>query len=314
MLARALIHVALFTAVFAACAFVAAHARAEPELTLEWREPAGCPDRAGVIDRVERQLARPLAEASRTLSAVARITAERDGYALTLRTERAGESGVRSFRAASCAELADAAALVLVLSLGADEREATQAPPDPDPRTESEARAPPLRVLLRAGGMGEYGYLPRIGAGAELGLALRMARQRLELTALWLPPVHSARRDGARVAVDLWAARAGYCHDLFRRGAALLACTAVEVGRALGRGVDLDESSSEHFVWFAPSLSLRFSADLHRRLALYVDASASVPVVRRRFVSSDADGRRRDVLHTPRALSARLALGLEVSF
>jgi hypothetical protein len=182
----------------------------------------------------------------------------------------------------------------------------------------SEVAPPPrrLQIALSAAPLGESGYLPRVGAGAQLGAALAFGRSRLELAALWLARVRSEpATNGAQVEVGLWTARASYCHDLLgSRAVALFGCLGAELGRASGRGLSLRESSDGHFLWSAAWLSLRVAVALARQLTLYLEPSLALPFDRRRFVSSDANRERSAVLHEPAALSARLALGLQFTF
>jgi len=314
MWARALSHVSLWLAMIVSCACTSS-ARAEPELQLAWPALTGCPERDSIVQRVETQLARKLGERRTTLRASATIARNEAGYRLTLRTEREGEQGTergeRVFAAASCAEVSGAAALLIALTMEAPEA-ATQ---ERAPETElSPHEAPAPVYALRAGAVGERGSLPRIAAGAEIGVAIALRHSHAELAALWLPPVYSERNpEGARVEVTMWTARAGYCHDLLGRALLLLGCAGAEFGRVSGRGSSLRSAAERHFVWGAGLLSARLVSELTPPLSLYLEPQVAVPVARRRFVSRGAQGEP-SALHTPSALSLRLQFGAQLAF
>lgn len=310
-------HVSLWAATIAVCTCVS-RASADDELALVWPEIAGCPARAQIVQRIEAQLARPLSSAAKTLRARVQIEHTEHAYVLTLETDRDGERGTRSF-AGACGEISEAAALVLALSID-------EATPRPSAPVVSEAARPPPqrgrdgdraepRYVLRAAALGERGYLPRVGAGVELAFALAFARSELALSASWLAPVKSAaREEGARVELGLWAARAGYCHDLLGRRNTLWACAGLELGRASGAGIDIAASQAKHYLWSAGVVGLRVVGELARSFALYLEPSLAVPFERKRFVSSDALGARAAVLYTPSPVSVRATAGVQVSF
>lgn len=307
---RAISHVSLWTAVIVTC-LALPRARAEPELTLSWPNVSGCPDATHVTQRVVEQLARPLREVQRGLHASATIVEGDGAYRLTLRTEHEETRGERTLTATGCSELSEAASLVLALSLGALAEQAAEA------AAVEQVPASTRRVgfRLRAAGLAELGFLPRIGAGMELGAAIAFGRSRLEIAGLWLPPVRSERTDdGARVSVSLWTARVGYCHDLVGRRTRLLGCAGVELGQAFGRGLSLADTFDRHFRWSAAQLALRLESQLAQRLGLYLEPSLALPFERRRFVSSDADLERSAVLHEPAPVSARLSIGVQAAF
>ena len=307
---RAISHVSLWSAVIVTC-LALPRARAEPELTLSWPDVAGCPDAAHVTQRVVEQLSRPLRDVQRGLHASASIVEREGAYRLTLRTEHEATHGERTLTATRCSELSEAASLVLALSLGAlAEQAAEEAAVELEP-------APSRRVgfRLRAAGLAELGFLPRIAAGMELGAAIAFGRSRVEIAGLWLPPVRSERtEDGARVSVSLWTARFGYCHELVGHRTRLLGCTGVELGQAFGSGLSLADTFDRHFRWSAAQLALRLESQLAERFGLYLESSVALPFELRRFVSSDADLEREAVLHEPAPVSARLGIGVQAAF
>jgi hypothetical protein len=276
-----------------------------------------CPAEAALRERVVRQLDDPTALSSTELA----ITVEElDGrYRLTLDTEHEGAHGTRVFEGVSCEEVVDAGALLLVLMLDQERSEASSVPaPAPRAALPTPAPAPPRRrahATLRAAVLGELGYLPRAGVGAELAVGVALRRARIELTGLWLPDVRSEREpDGARVAIGLWTARLGYCQRLLGRRVALFGCLGLELGQAHGQGLGLTQERERTYLWSAGHGGLRASFALGRSFALLLEPALAVPFARRRFVSVDASGAPSERLHTPAPVSGRLAIALEALF
>ena len=329
----------LLLALHGAASVVMSSAHADSRATAEraWPDdapaPEGCPTHAQLVQRVEAHLGRSLRDADPQLQISARYERTEAGFRLTLRTSRAGDDplsngGTREFSGAQCGELAEAAALLIALSI---DPLAVSSSGQPAPRAHAadspgsdagEALTPaaaPVRAVrgaLRAAGLLDVGYLPRAGAGGELGASVSLRRSRLELTGLWLPGVRSerARDDRARVRVALWAVRASYCLRALGQRSALSGCAGLELGRASGDGVDIAAAQSRSFAWVAGWLALRASTELTHWLGLSLEPAIAIPFARSRFVSRDADGAPRAVLHTPSPVAARVALSLEALF
>lgn len=309
----------------------------------------GCPTREQIVARIESHLGRALRDADPSLRIQTSYERTQAGYRITLLTAHEGDedplaiAGRRAFEGASCSDVADAAALLV--ALGIDPLAAASVPsstPEPSaagPRARPPSvpsrtagsevgREPPsapqtraagsLRPGLRAGALLDVGYLPRAGVGLELGTGLSSGSSRVELTGLWLPGVSSSRAEaGARVKVSLWALRASYCQRFLASARGRLraaGCAGLELGRASGDGVDLLDARQQRYLWRAGWAALRLSSALTRWLALSIEPGLAVPFARARFVSSDADGAVRSVLHTSRPVSARVALSLEALF
>ncbi len=287
--------------------------------TASWPEIVPCDAERQVRQRVEQQ-----DPAAYTVIGISIQLEQHDhSYRLTLDTERDGNQGTRVFEAGSCGEVVDAAALLLTLMLDEVRSEAPTpaAPPPPPPPAPTPPPPPPAaprrraHAIVQAAALGELGYLPRAGAGAQLAAGVAVQRSRIELTGLWLPDVRSGRgADGARVAIGLWAARLGYCHRLVGRRVALFGCLGLELGRARGQGLDLSQRRDRAYLWSAGYAGLRGSLALGRGVALLLEPGLSVPFERRRFVSIDASGDPSEALHTPAPVSGRLAIAVEASF
>jgi hypothetical protein len=300
-------------------AIVRAESRGGPQRP-SWPDSAGpCRAQDEVKERVERQVG---PSAWLELEIAVAVDEGEGGYRLTLDTERDGVRGSRVFEGTSCAEVSDAAALLVLLML--DETRPSP-PPSPEPapapmRAPVPARPAPAstrraHATLRAAVLGELGSLPRAGLGAELGIGVAFRGSRVELAGLWLPGVKSRRADdGARVEIALWAARLGYCHRLVGRSLALFGCAGLELGRASGTGIDLSQQRDRSYLWSAGHAALRAALALGRGVSLSLEPALAVPLARRRFVSTDADGSFREALHTPAPVSGRVAIALEAAF
>jgi hypothetical protein len=116
----------LVVGVALASTLVARAARAEAPIELTWRAPASCPGEREVWAGVERRLGQPAGgltgPRSLGVSAVVEpLTRPRGRLRLTLRTTRLegpskGERGERVVDAASCADLAEAASLIIAMA------------------------------------------------------------------------------------------------------------------------------------------------------------------------------------------------------
>jgi hypothetical protein len=94
-------------------------ASAEGNLSIDWQAPADCPGERELRGSVENLLgAAPEAALASSMRVSARVrSASASAYRLTLRIESAAESGERSLDAASCAPLAEAAALLVAMAI-----------------------------------------------------------------------------------------------------------------------------------------------------------------------------------------------------
>ena len=124
-------------------------ASAHDELALTWPKIAGCPSHAQTLRRIEAQLGRPLADVDDALRATVEIRRSALGYTLTLQSVHRQSRGERTFQAARCEEVTDAAVLVLALSLGQAEQ-VRAATPQPAPKpAPSRPRSQPRRAHTR---------------------------------------------------------------------------------------------------------------------------------------------------------------------
>jgi hypothetical protein len=157
------LHLSVGVLLFASALCVsAARARAALALSLSWSAPSGCPSRDAVVGEIRRLLGGSI-ENPRGISARAEIEARSGGdYQLHIALRSDQGERMREVEAPTCAELADAAALIIALAIDPNavanapetppspaspspvpsETEATSATPAPAP-TPSESPAPP---------------------------------------------------------------------------------------------------------------------------------------------------------------------------
>ena len=117
-----------------------AAAQSMPELTLTWQAPDECPGESAVRQRVRSYLPADH-RANGAVTARAHVRAARHGYRLELNLLGMDQTGRKALSAATCAPLADAAALLVALAL--------------DPRSASiaDAAAPPASASPPSDGL-----------------------------------------------------------------------------------------------------------------------------------------------------------------
>lgn len=181
---------------------------------------------------------------------------------------------------------------------------------EPDPFAAPEAR---LRGLARGEARAGAGVVHRVDLGAAVSMGLSHRWFRAELgAAAWLPQERRIAVD-ASVRVSLWSAELRGCAAL--RPAdwlVLLPCAGLELGRmrgeGLGRGLAVGRASTQP--WMATSVSPAASFRVHRRVGLWVAASAVVPL---RRIGFTVEGLASDA-HRVAPLAGRGALGVELWF
>lgn len=316
----------------------------EPKPTsIVWDAPPECPDVAHLRRTIEHYAARGLDTSGALLqSAEGELVPKPGGYRLQLRMEVAGGGSVdRVLDDASCAVLAETAALMIAVTI--DPSAATRppppkeptpppkpepAPPKPkpapvvEPRPTTPAPAPrecnagprrrdrrPCVALEVRTGM-QLGILPKlVGAGIGGDIAVTWARLRLELGAS-----HWFRRP-ARIGADrsaggdlqLSVGSAGACARLGRRAFELPLCAGGELGAMHGRGVGIDSPRTERVLWAAAWAGPRALWIVHPRLVLLGGVDLVVPLARYRFEVAGLG-----VVHRVGPVGGRFRLGLGV--
>jgi hypothetical protein len=140
--ARLHLPLALLLCAGALCAHAA---RADDALKLSWSAPAGCPPRDAVIGEVRRLLGGAI-DNPKGVSARAEIRARgASDYQLYIALRSDQGERTRDMQAPTCAELADAAALIIALSIDPSAGAATpEAPPAQAPSAQAPSAQAPL--------------------------------------------------------------------------------------------------------------------------------------------------------------------------
>ena len=268
-----------------------AQASAGARLQLEWQAPEGCMDREAARAAIDAALgapapatdsapprgARALPPSDARPVARVRIAQLDDGrWNADIWMYGARGSGERSFEGASCANVAEAAALIVAMALDAarePERGAVPSEaPDPDLARTATRFFAGLRAAFDVGSLPE----PSAGAGLAFGVEHGAWRAELEGTA-WLPQIARGAppaRVGGRFGLFTLGLRG--CVDVLP-GAAVLQlgpCLGGEAGLATGRGVDISDPETNEHLWAAAlgGLSLRYAGRSRLGFALLVEA------------------------------------------
>lgn len=267
-----------------------------PGLALSWEAPPACPSQGEVEQEIERLSAGR--EPSLAAFRVRVVVTEAPGrWQAKLWTEAAEASGERGFDAATCRELADAAALIIALALF--------------PELPSAAVSPVLELSLRASLAGELGSLP--GPGLEAGVGLRLARGSLDLLAEVATGLRSDRQEqgprmgsGLTVSIPFSAGLRG-CWSPLQDPFDLGLCAGATARLTHGQGFGISSPLSSSAWWVGPSLGVVLRLGLWPRLRVYADAMLSLAITRPVFVIEGFG----EVHRTEGALG-RVGVGLEV--
>jgi hypothetical protein len=287
-------------AVSLACSMAARAGAAE----LAWSAPPGCPEHAEVVFRIERALGGSLAEAPPLHLRVGVQRAR--GGAFTASLDAEGRA--RTLTAPDCIRLADAVAVAVSLALGViepavPERPSTREPLEPPaavPSIDAPASSAPApsgragpRPSVSAWLLGDAGSLPRVGAGAALGVELGWDRLQLRAQALLLFEQHVDRSGqaglgpaaGADLALVAGSVLACAAVASFRDDGAFFLCAGPELGRLSGSGTGVSARKTGGGTWLAPRIDLGVAWRVTgSSLALGALASAVAPLLRDDFV------------------------------
>lgn len=271
-----------------------------PALELAWSAPAECPQ----LPRAKQLVAEYLGEPAlplprpneRVLAAQAAIRHLGQRWQLRLVTSLDGQPGERTLSAGTCADVVDAAALVLAFAIdpGAALRhgQASPAPPPPPNPAPSPAPPPPPPVSRRtwlavaAGVRGDWGALPGVSGGLALALAVEHGAWAGMLTGSLFADrsAAAAERPTAGGELGLWSLAAAPCWaPAYRDTWRLRLCLPVELQRlhAEGYGVDVGVAASRSELLVGAELLPGLS--LSHRLELVVPLRLAVATQRPEF-------------------------------
>lgn len=272
---------------------------------LQWRAPPACPDLASGLaaiaalrgDREPRSNAR--ARVTIKPAATGRWTAE-----VVVRDPTGASS--RRVDGASCARVADAAALVVAIAFDAlveSERGPGPAPPtaanaaassnatqnDAAAMPAAEARAPrtphPSLAVSVVSDLGSFPGLA-VGASVALGLELNSTTLGLEATA-WIPRFAPSSGDEGVSISRLSGALRG-CYALLAASPLELApCLAVELGRVNGEPHHLLDPAPQRSLWVAALAGVRARYRTPSGFGAWLGLELELPLLRPRYVIAD---------------------------
>jgi hypothetical protein len=307
-----------------------------PPFELLWNVPSGCPNADWLRDNVERHLSVTGGNERQSVAVEGRIRENEDNdWALDLAITDARGSGSRRLEAATCEELAEAAALIVAISI--DPRLAEPEPPVDDAKpTEPEPEEPPqeaspapwdnplepvpleretaepgpeLRLGLRALGGIDVNVLSSIGPTLGLGFGVMWPRWRLDLTGIYWTPTEAAAEDLDDVGgvFQLWAfglrgARVLHAHAFEFPLAVGLELGAMH-GRGQGEGLRSDQAAA---FWGAALAGAGVAWEVTRLLALWLQFDGILAMSRPEFETDQGT-----LVYRSSAGGARLMAGVE---
>jgi hypothetical protein len=314
-----------------------AHAEAleedAPVVEVAWEAPPECGSRAEFVERIEVLLGRPLGQVGDPdLEVVGRIAIEATDLLLVLEF-RQPVARVRELRASSCAELQDAAAVVLAVTIDplVPLAETPARPPEAEPATEPEPEPelaptpapvepsppastsphtkPALALALRISGGVQYRALPTIAGGPSLALAVWRGALRAELVGAWwltgTSHVDAAPEVGATLSLGWVAPRV--CGVASAGRVTFPLCAGVELGGMRAAAFGTADARTRTLVWIAPEFGGATRVELSRSLALWIGLDGAIPLVRQVFTIAGLG----EIHRTPPFVFQAL-LGLEI--
>ncbi|HJX63694.1 MAG TPA: hypothetical protein VJ860_07045 [Polyangia bacterium] len=295
-------------------------------LTFSWQAPAGCPSRGQVSGEIARLLGGEIRVPQGGDITARAVVEHGPTWSLAMDTELAGRPGRRSLEAASCQDLANAAALIVALMIDPDAVAAhattTQpvaapappltAPPATDPAPESRPRS--VEFLVGVHAAGSYGTLPSVDVGAGGGIGLQGRRWRAEVRG-----TYGLRRDqkamaaapaGAYGQFNFTAVAFAGCLNLGRGGLAFGPCADAEFGVTSAQGFGVSQSLPASTPWLAVGAGGYAAISLGRHLSLPLHLDVLAPLRRSEFVFKNEPKR---VFQAP-AVGVRMSAGIELHF
>lgn len=306
-------------------------ARADtPGLELRVIAPPGCPTEAEVIAQVEQLVGAHGRTLTRPLSAELVVRAERERFHLDLSWRTADAQAVRSIEGGSCAEVAQAAAVIVALAADpAEDQPAAAAVPAPNEVTPTPivavpaaSRAPtaPLegehdhrpragpsaRVRARVAAVVDIGSLPRPAPGALLGGELELMPASLVLDAMTFMPVEHEVPAGAGL---FWLSALSLkpCVPLALSRLAFLPCAAAEAHAILSRGRMLAVSDDRWAFYLRFGIAADLVYPLARNVALLAGGGLFWAPSRPEFVIAEGS-----FVHRPALFAGRIHLGVRL--
>ena len=322
-----------------------------PELTLKWDAPAECPTGATVAQDIERLLGRPLSATSqRPLQADAALAQQAGAWQLRLQVT-AGDAGARerALAGGDCAQLAEAAAVIIALAIDPDlkielpeEAPAAGTQPRPEPEAPSDPPvaelappvaavaveqplptstppepipppAPPTEPLvwrLGASALVDGLSLPKAAPGVELHGGAEWSPIRVELFGLHL---FEQRQDVAGSAVGIVSLTAGglrTCVEVRESAFSVGPCVSTEVGVLAARSEQVSSPDRGTSLWWGIGAGVRAGWHVSSVWEIELGAEVVLPMTRDRFVIEGVN----EVVHQSPDATIRGFLGVTRRF
>jgi hypothetical protein len=303
-----------------ASVLVAARARAEEpaRVDLRWSAPAECPTEAQVRAAVERLAGRSL-PATREPPIVVRIDVAKiadDAWTVQIAVHHPGSVAPRERKiaGATCAEVADAAAVATAIAItpgAAPPAAPPPAAPAPDRPAPPEPSRLTLRPALRVHGGVDFASLPAPSPGTMVSFVFLFGANRVEIQgSAWLPEEGTAAtKPTAGGRLSLLAAGARYCRSVREGTIEVAGCGSLEAGAIMGSGFGITMPVSGAAPWIAPGVGGLGLWNFSRYFSLALAIEGLIPVVRRDFAIEGLGS-----VHRPPPISARAFFGVEARF
>lgn len=307
---------------------------ASGRVQLSWSAPAGCPGRSAVDAAVVRFGGDPAAPGT-AVEVTASVTASQGGYELELELRSASGQVSGRHRATRCESLVDAVGLKVALALDSvavveriDEQLAAPVPPpieSPTVEPESKSRPAPEittaratkterprpRGFVRPTGMVGAGVLPGVGGGVSVAGGVLLPHLRAEAGATyWVPrTAEDPMQSGASVRMQLVTGDLRPCVVPVLGPVELPICGHAHLGAIYAEGLGVQTSTPRWRFYASAGVGAGASWAMHPNVALWVQATLDVPIVRHRFGIVGIGE-----IYAVGATAGRGALGLEFRF
>jgi hypothetical protein len=314
----------------------AARAAAGPEgLELSWSAPPGCPGEAEVLALVEQLVGERKITLRQPLWARGSVALSDGLFRLELSWRSASEEAVRTVEGESCAEVSQAAAVIIALAAdpaaeqpGADASPSEEPPiastepasgdipprpilpppaTDDEPKPDGQKRAADdsVRVSGRAAFALDIGTLPSTAPGGLVGGRLSLPPFSVVLDGLTFVPVEREIPAGAG---ELWLSAFSLrpCWASSRNRFRVEPCAAFEAHVVRSQGKQLSHPE-DGWAWFARlGLTVEAGYRLRPALSLVLGGALLVAPSRPTFVIEEVP------VHEPATFTGRVSLGFEL--
>jgi hypothetical protein len=289
-------------------------------LRFTWTAPAGCPERAAVLERVV-ELVGAMPRTDDELWFEAEVTPLEGGrWRAVLRSGWPGSSSERRFESASCASIASAAAFIISMSLdpaGVAER-ATRAVSarrdhDVDEAHPDRAAVPPSpsdaasHLAFGPRTTGDVGSLPKPSLAAGAALAFWRGAWLVAISGqAWLPRQTAGNVVGAGGEIGLFTGELRGCIALSTEGVRVDGCAGAEAGTSEGMGTGVDHPLRARGLWLAALGGAVLRPGASGPIGAWIGLDAGVPLAIPTYVIEGLGE-----VHRPWPVFVRASMGVE---